>query len=81
MPLLGILGGFEIHQKQFFHIFEPRNKREKKNSAKFRENSAIFSPFFFFRFFPVQIFSKLLENRFFGNKSVEKSDFLFPAYN
>ena len=43
MPLLGILGGFESHQKQFFVIFEAKyNKRKKlwknrKISEKYRK--------------------------------------------
>ena len=45
MPLLGILGGFESHQKQFFVIFEAKyNKRKKlwknrKKSEKYRKLS------------------------------------------
>ena len=66
-------------RSNFFIFFEPRNKREKIFLTKFREQSALFSRFFFFRFFPVQIFLKSPENRFFGDKSVEKSDFLFPG--
>ena len=60
----------------FFIFFESRNKRKKQifgeisgKYRKFREKSMIFSRFFFFRFFPMQIFSK----------PAEKSDFLFPA--
>ena len=45
MPLLGILGGFESHQKQFFVNFEAKyNKRKKlwknrKISEKYRKKS------------------------------------------
>ena len=93
MPLLGILDGFETPSKANFSYFLSQETKGKNNfSAKFREKSeisgknrifreksAIFSRFFFFIFFPVQIFSKPPENRFFGDKSTEKSDFLFPG--
>ena len=38
MPFLGILGGFETHQKQFFEIFEAKEQKEKKvKNRKYRK--------------------------------------------
>ena len=41
------------------------------------EKSVIFLPFFYFRFFLPKIVSNPKENRFFAEKSVEKTDFYF----
>ena len=70
MPLSGILGGFETPLEATFSYFFSQGKN--KISGKIGD----FFPIFFFRFFPVQIFSKPPENRFFDDKSAEKSNFL-----
>ena len=82
MSLLGILGGFETRQKQFFHIFGAREKSinffSQEKSVFFgeiSEKSAIFLRFFHTRFFHPKIFSSTTEIRFFAEKSVEIGDF------
>ena len=42
MPLLGILGGFESHQKQFFEIFEGKNCEKIGNIGIYRRNIGIY---------------------------------------
>ena len=74
MSLSSILGGFETHQKQFFDILE-----SGKNRFFQRKIGDFFADFFFLRFYFVKIVSMPPENRFFADKSVEKSDFLFPG--
>ena len=44
------------------------------------EKSAIFRRFFYFRFFHPKIFSSTAENRFFAEKSVEKTDFFVHGW-
>ena len=79
MPILGILGGFETLQNQFFHIFGAREKIGFFLENRFlTEKSAIFLRFFYFRFFLPKIVSNLTENRFFAEKSAEKNDFFCP---
>ena len=78
VSLPDILGGFETRQKKIFHIFGTREKIRNFFSKKYRylsEKSAIFRRFFYFRFFHPKIFSSTAENRFFTEKSVEKTDF------
>ena len=76
--------GLKPLRSNFFIYLEPRNKSKKqrkiKNIGFFGEKSAIFPdflPIFLFRFSFVKIVSMPHENRFFADKSVEKSDFLF----
>ena len=45
------------------------------------EKSVIFLRFFYFRFFHPKIFSSTAENRFFAEKSVEKTDFFVHDYH
>ena len=56
-------------EKSVFSDFSPKNRRFYRFFPDF------FSDRFFLRFF----FSVPAENRFFGEISVEKTDFLFPA--
>ena len=86
MPLLGILGGFESHQKQFFEIFEAKyNKRKKlwKISEKIGEISGKIGKSLeksdkrnFCAFF----FSRLTEKRYFGEISIEKTEIFVHGY-
>ena len=91
MPFPGILGGFEIRQKQFFAYFWSQEKNQKKKFPGkivfFGEKSVFigkisdFSPiFFFFRFFHCKIFSRPTEIRFFSEKSVNFDDFFVLGY-
>ena len=85
MSLPGILGGFETLQKQFFNIFGAKEKTGKISdffdfSVKNQRFFPIFCRFFFPIFF-VKIISMPLKNRFFANKLVKKSDFLFIGYH
>ena len=82
MPLLGILGGFESHQKQFFVIFEAKyNKREKlwknrKLSGKTGKSLEKSDKRNFCAFF----FSRLTEKRYFGEISAEKTEIFVHGY-
>ena len=67
MPLPSILDGFKTRQKQFFHIFETREKIQEK--------SVIFLRFFHTRFFHPKIFSNTTEIRYFVQKLAEIGDF------
>ena len=72
MPFLGIFGGFETHQKQFFEIFEAKEQKEKtvKNRKKIGKNrTKEISVEISFRSPPI---SDIL---------VEISEILFPALN
>ena len=90
MPLLGILGGFESHQKQFFVIFEAKyNKRKKlwknrkisekyqKKSEKYRKLSGKIGKSrekSDKRNFCAFFFLRLTEKRYFGEISAEKTE-------
>ena len=95
MPLPAILDGFDSLQKQLFSYFWSQGKKSKisKNISffgkyrvffgkyrKIGEKSAIFRRFFYKRFFLLKIVSNPTENRFFAEKSAEKTDFLVLGY-
>ena len=81
MPLLGILDGFESHQKQFFEIFEGKNCENFGEISVFIGEISVFSGKIgnfreksgkrnFCTFF----FSRLIEKRYFGEISAEKTE-------
>ena len=89
MPLLGILGGFESHKKQFFVIFEAKyNKRKKlwkiseiigknrKLSGKIGKSLEKSDKRNFCAFF----FSRLTEKRYFGEILAEKTEIFVHGY-
>ena len=77
--------GSKLFRNQFFIFLEPRNKRKKTGKyrifrRKIGDYSRFFADFVFFRFSFVKIVFMLPKNRFFTDKSAEKSNFLFTGY-
>ena len=75
MSFLGILGGFETHQKQFFEIFEAKEQKEKTvKNRKISVEISYRSPPKYRKFCSLLV-TRLLKARYYPHNSFLASKF------